>query len=69
MKAYKCMSWYKFPLFDVDFRWGKLAWMTSANKLVSNTVALLDTSSGGVEILLTLDEEEMAIVERDQELL
>lgn len=43
--------------------------MMSMNKLASNTVALLNTPFGGVEVLLTLDEEEMAILERDQELL
>jgi hypothetical protein len=36
---------------------------------VSNTISLLDTSSGGVEALITLDEEEMAVFERHEELL
>jgi hypothetical protein len=36
---------------------------------VSNTISLLDTSSGGVEALITLDEEEMAIFECHEELL
>ncbi|KAE8055574.1 hypothetical protein FH972_012404 [Carpinus fangiana] len=67
--VYKCSSWCKFPLYETDFGWGKPAWMTSANKLVSNTISLLDTSSGGVEALITLDEEEMAIFERHEELL
>jgi hypothetical protein len=67
--AYQCTSWCNFPLYETDFGWGKPAWMTSANKLVSNTISLLDTSSGGVEALITLDEEEMAIFERHEELL
>jgi hypothetical protein len=67
--AYKCSSWCKFPLYETDFGWGKSAWMTSANKLVSNTISLLDTGSGGVEALITLDEEEMAIFECHEELL
>ncbi|KAG7955769.1 hypothetical protein I3843_11G089000 [Carya illinoinensis] len=66
---YKCSSWCKFPLFETDFGWGKPAWMTSVNKLVSNTISLMDTSSGGVEALVTLDEEEMALFERHEELL
>ncbi|KAG6687775.1 hypothetical protein I3843_11G088900 [Carya illinoinensis] len=66
---YKCSSWCKFPLFETDFGWGKPAWMTSVNKLVSNTISLMDTSSGGVEALVTLDEEEMTLFERHEELL
>lgn len=67
--VYKCSSWCKFPLYETDFGWGKPAWMTSANKMVNNTISLLDTSAGGVEALITLDEEEMAIFERQEELL
>ncbi|KAL5550919.1 hypothetical protein UlMin_001095 [Ulmus minor] len=69
LRAYVCSSWCKFPLFDTDFGWGKPVWMTSVNKLVSNTVVLKDTSSGGVDVLLTLNEEEMEILEKDPELL
>lgn len=67
--VYKSSSWCKFPLYETDFGWGKPAWMTSTNKPVGNTIYLLDSSSGGVEALVILDEEEMAIFERHEELL
>ncbi|KAK7849094.1 deacetylvindoline o-acetyltransferase [Quercus suber] len=67
--VYKCSSWCKFPLYETDFGWGKPAWMTSINKLVSNAISLQDTTDGAVEVLMTLDEEEMSIFERHEELL
>lgn len=67
--VYKCSSWCKFPLYETDFGWGKPAWMTSINKLVSNAISLQDTTDGAVEVLMTLDEEEMSIFERQEELL
>ncbi|XP_022738488.1 vinorine synthase-like [Durio zibethinus] len=68
--VYKCSSWCKFPLYDTDFGWGKPLWHVSINKLVTNTIAFADTRSGdGIEALLTLDEEEMALFEQNEELL
>ncbi|XP_044503415.1 tabersonine-19-hydroxy-O-acetyltransferase-like [Mangifera indica] len=70
MTVYKCTSWSKFPLYDTDFGWGKPVWHVSVNKMVSNTIALADTRSGdGIEAFITLDDEEMAIFERNEELL
>ncbi|XVF11001.1 hypothetical protein REPUB_Repub07fG0231700 [Reevesia pubescens] len=70
MTVYKCSSWCKFPLYDTDFGWGKPLWHVSVNKIVSNTIALADTRSrDGIEALLTLDEEEMALFEQHEELL
>lgn len=67
--VYKCSSWCKFPLLESDFGWGKPVWMCSVNKMVSNTVALMDTRDGGVEACVTLDEEEMGLFEQNEELL
>ncbi|KAI4315147.1 hypothetical protein L6164_027989 [Bauhinia variegata] len=67
--VYKCSSWCKFALLEFDFGWGNNVWMTSVNNLVSNTIALMDTQDGGVEVLVTLDEQEMDIFEQHQELL
>ncbi|GMJ12484.1 hypothetical protein like AT3G30280 [Hibiscus trionum] len=70
MTVYRCSSWCKFPLYDIDFGWGKPLWLVSVNKLVSNTVALADTRSGdGIEALVTLDEEEMALFQQNEQLL
>ncbi|XVF52401.1 hypothetical protein PTKIN_Ptkin05aG0015400 [Pterospermum kingtungense] len=70
MTVYKCSSWCKFPLYDTDFGWGKPLWHVSVNKLVTNTIALADTRSrDGIEALFTLDDEEMALFEQNEELL
>ncbi|XP_021911472.1 vinorine synthase-like [Carica papaya] len=70
MSVYKCSSWCKLPLYDTEFGWGKVLWHVSINKIVSNTVALMDTRSRNeIEVILTLDEEEMRILETNQELL
>ncbi|XP_054810305.1 stemmadenine O-acetyltransferase-like [Prosopis cineraria] len=67
--VYKCSSWCRFPLYDVDYGWGNPVWMSSVNKMVSNTVALMDVKDGGVEALVTLNEQEMDIFEQHHELL
>ncbi|KAK4260267.1 hypothetical protein QN277_003409 [Acacia crassicarpa] len=67
--VYKCTSWCRFPLYEVDYGWGNPVWMSSVNKIVSNTVALMDVKDGGVEALMTLNEQEMDIFEQHQELL
>ncbi|KAE8677569.1 FAM135B protein [Hibiscus syriacus] len=70
MIVYKCSSWCKFRLYDTDFGWGKPLWLVSVNKLVSNTIALADTRSGdGIDVLMTLDEEEMALFQQNKQLL
>ncbi|KAE8720222.1 Detected protein of unknown function [Hibiscus syriacus] len=70
MEVYKCSSWCKLPLYDIDFGWGKPMWVVSVNRLVNNTIALADTNSGdGIEALVTLDEEEMALFEQNEQLL
>ncbi|GMJ12485.1 hypothetical protein like AT3G30280 [Hibiscus trionum] len=70
MNVYKCSSWCKVPLYDIDFGWGKPLWVVSVNKLVSNTFALADTQSrDGIEALVTLDEEEMALFQQNEQLL
>jgi len=59
--VYKCSSWCKFPLLSVDFGWGEAVWACSVNKIVSNTIALMDTRDGGVEAFVTLDHHHMLL--------
>ncbi|XP_028754300.1 vinorine synthase-like [Neltuma alba] len=66
---YKCTSWCRSALYEVEYGWGKPVWMSSVNKMISNTVALMDAKDGGVEALVTLDEQQMKIFEQHQELL
>ena len=67
--VYKCTSWCKFPLHEVDFGWGKPAWTCSVNKMVSNTIALMDTKDAGVEAFVTLDEGHMPFFQQHHQLL
>nr|XP_004485524.2 BAHD acyltransferase BIA1-like [Cicer arietinum] len=67
---YRSSSWCNFPLLENDFGWGKPVWSCSVNKVVSNTIALMDTKDGcGVEAFVTLDEDHMEFFQQDQELL
>ncbi|KAM3706132.1 hypothetical protein ACB098_03G129700 [Castanea mollissima] len=60
----------KFPLYEVNFGWGKPAWVSSAKFTFKNLVGFIDTKSGdGIEAWFHLKEEDMAKLETDKELL
>lgn len=56
-------SWCKFPLYEVDYGWGKpLAFSTQAVP-TKNAVRLLDTTDGeGIQALVTLLDEDAALL-------
>lgn len=63
-------SWCRFPVYEADFGWGKPTWVCSPSRPFQNVVVLMDTSDGdGVEAWVNLKEEDMAIFEKDKELL
>ncbi|XWS20856.1 hypothetical protein CRYUN_Cryun30bG0004800 [Craigia yunnanensis] len=66
-------SWCKFGFYEADFGWGKPVWVSSfgmENSVYMNLIILVDTQFGdGIEAWVTLDEQDMAILERDEELL
>uniref|UniRef100_A0A2P2M9A6 Uncharacterized protein MANES_05G134700 n=1 Tax=Rhizophora mucronata TaxID=61149 RepID=A0A2P2M9A6_RHIMU len=68
-------SWCNFGLYDIDFGWGKPVWATysgpdASETLVYNIIVLVDTRIGrGIEAWVLLDEEEIDILVRDEELL
>ncbi|GAV84450.1 Transferase domain-containing protein [Cephalotus follicularis] len=68
---YMCSSWCKFPLYEADFGWGKPKWVCiSALAASVNTLVIVDTIHGdGIEAWLSLCEEDMDVLERDQEFL
>ncbi|XP_062000305.1 acyltransferase Pun1-like [Rosa rugosa] len=69
ISVYKATSLCKLPVYEVDFGWGKPIWVTGQSNQ-KNVFALFDTKRGdGIEAWVTLDEEEMAIFETDEELL
>lgn len=61
--------------YHIDFGWGKPAWISSLGSpgfecRFANIVALLDTRLGdGIEAWVTLDEQVLAILEQDHQLL
>lgn len=64
-------SWCKLGFYDVDFGWGKPVWVSSMDAGgpdFMNLVMLVDTKCGrGIEAWVTMDEQEMAILECNQE--
>ncbi|KAF2292838.1 hypothetical protein GH714_029255 [Hevea brasiliensis] len=65
-----CSSLRRFPVYKVDFGWGKPAWVTTASCGVKNVITLMDTREGdGIEVPVTLEEKDMAAFEHDVELL
>ncbi|PIN17759.1 Vinorine synthase [Handroanthus impetiginosus] len=64
-------SWCKLGFYDVDFGWGKPIWVSSIDSsgtYFMNLIILMETRCGnGIEAWVTLDEQEMAILESDQE--
>lgn len=60
----------RFPLYETDFGWGKPIWVGSASLTFKNLVVFMDTSSsGGIEAWINMNEEDMARLESDKELL
>ncbi|KAJ7950508.1 Vinorine synthase-like [Quillaja saponaria] len=59
----------QLPLYNLDFGWGNPVWVTSPLYL-PNVILLLRTKQGdAIEAWITLEENVMALVERDEELL
>ncbi|PRQ45234.1 putative salutaridinol 7-O-acetyltransferase [Rosa chinensis] len=69
INLYRGTSLCKIPVHEIDFVWGKSTWVTSQSNH-KNLFLLIDTKHGdGIEVWVTLDEEEMAIFESEEELL
>nr|XP_027090417.1 vinorine synthase-like [Coffea arabica] len=66
-------SWCGFGFYEIDFGWGKPIWVSSfaVNAPVfMNLIILMETRLGdGIEAWVTLDQQEMDIMEHDQELM
>ncbi|CAI0434901.1 unnamed protein product [Linum tenue] len=66
-------SWCRLGFYGSDFGWGKPVWVSSyglEGSVFLNLVMLADTPCGeGVEAWVTMDEEEMAAVARNEEML
>ncbi|KAL4352469.1 hypothetical protein GQ457_06G039730 [Hibiscus cannabinus] len=67
INTYTCTNLCGYPFHEMDFGWGKPIWVTSPSDF-KNLIVLLDSKWGGIEAWVTMDEQEMAIFERDLEL-
>ncbi|KDP30966.1 hypothetical protein JCGZ_11342 [Jatropha curcas] len=67
---YRFTSLRKFQLYEGDFGWGKPVWISSAGLTFKNVVVLIESRAGDrVEAWVTLDQQEMAVFECNQEIL
>ncbi|XP_060967206.1 stemmadenine O-acetyltransferase [Cannabis sativa] len=67
-------SWCRIGFYEADFGWGRPIWVSSfclsGYSMVISLVILVDTRSGdGIEAWVSLDEDDMAIVECNTQLL
>lgn len=70
---YGFSSWCKFEVYEGDFGWGRPIWVSSFSgkgSVYKNLIFFMDTRCGnGIEAWVTLDEEELGILECDPEFL
>ncbi|XP_047940528.1 stemmadenine O-acetyltransferase-like [Salvia hispanica] len=67
----KCLfsSWCRFPVYEVDFGWGKPVWVCTTTLPFKNLVILMSTPCGeGIEAWVNILEEDMKMFEQGQEL-
>ncbi|CAH1435345.1 unnamed protein product [Lactuca virosa] len=74
IENYGFSSWCKMGFYEIDFGWGKPIWVTGVvaegAPVFVKFVTLMDTKSGeGIEAWVNLDESEMEILQKNQELL
>ncbi|XP_031406983.1 stemmadenine O-acetyltransferase-like [Punica granatum] len=67
-----CSSWCSFRFYDIDFGWGRPVWVSNiglCKPMFLNLIFLVDTRSGdGIEAWVTMDDQEMALLQEDPEL-
>lgn len=70
VEVFTFSSWCGFPLYDIDFGWGKPRWISVTNTPFKNGIMMMDTKQGnGIEVWVTLEEDVMTIFEQDHDLL
>jgi len=62
--------WCDYPIYEVNFGWGKPTWVCTVSIPFKNLVMLMSTRCGeGIEAWIHMVEEDMVILERHVELL
>ncbi|XP_051135235.1 stemmadenine O-acetyltransferase-like [Andrographis paniculata] len=63
-------SWHRLPGYEVDYGWGKPAWVSIMEVPLKNLIFLLGTKSGdGIEAWVNMREEDMAAIKTHYDLL
>ncbi|PIN14888.1 Vinorine synthase [Handroanthus impetiginosus] len=61
-------SWCRFPMYEVDFGWGKPIWVCTATVPFKNVVFLMSNQSGdGIEAWLNMSDYDMEMLETHYE--
>ncbi|KAI6678401.1 hypothetical protein NL676_039197 [Syzygium grande] len=61
-------SWCGFPLYDIDFGWGKPDLVSNACNPVRKIVLIDSKSEGGIDAWITLSQEEKVLLEQDPDI-
>ncbi|KAG6413172.1 hypothetical protein SASPL_125876 [Salvia splendens] len=62
-------SWCRFPVYEVDFGWGKPVWVCTTTLPFKNLVILMSTPCGeGIEAWVNIVEEDLKMFEQSQQL-
>ncbi|PON58785.1 Transferase [Trema orientale] len=70
VNTYDCSSWCRFPVYEMDFGWGRPVWVSSGVVSSRNLIVFVDTKCGsGIQAWVTFHPKVMAVFERDEELL
>ncbi|KAI3454980.1 hypothetical protein Pfo_011643 [Paulownia fortunei] len=57
-------SWCRFPVYEVDYGWGKPHWVSTIGVPFKNLTVFMDTKTGdGIEAWVTMVEADMALIE------
>lgn len=68
--AYRITSLCGFPQYGIDFGWGKPVWVGGTQISVELLVVLMNNASGdGVEVEVSLDEEDMLHFQKDPDII
>ncbi|KAI3463653.1 hypothetical protein Pfo_020316 [Paulownia fortunei] len=63
-------SWCRFPVYEVDFGWGKPVWVCTTTLPFKNVVILMSTPCGeGIEAWVNMLEDDMKMFEEHQNLI
>ncbi|KAL0397269.1 UNVERIFIED_CONTAM: Tabersonine-19-hydroxy-O-acetyltransferase [Sesamum calycinum] len=63
-------SYCRFPIYEVDFGWGKPVWVSSASFSIKDMIMLFDSvvSRGGIEVWIVMADQEMERLRQDSEI-